>query len=134
MTKQNNQVYIHLVWSTAERQQALTSEVQVWLWPALAECARGVGSGFVVVGGTDDHIHVLTQLPVATSIAEVVRRLKGASSRFAHQRGLADFAWQEGYAAFSVSFDQLPALEQYIRNQAQHHASGQASQLYEPQV
>ena len=128
MPKQNNQVYVHLVWSTAGRQQALSPDIQAWLWPALAESARGAGSAFVVVGGADDHIHLLTQLPVTVSIAELVRRLKGASSRFLHQRGLADFAWQEGYAAFSVSFDQLPALEHYIRNQAEHHASGQTNQ------
>ena len=40
MTKQNNQMYIHLVWSTAERQQALTAEVQAWAWPASRECAH----------------------------------------------------------------------------------------------
>ena len=46
MTKQNNHVYIHLVWSTAGRQQALTSEVQVWLWPASRGCAHVPDSAF----------------------------------------------------------------------------------------
>ena len=46
MTKQNNQVYIHLVWSTAERQQALTPDVQACLWPALTERVRGVVKTF----------------------------------------------------------------------------------------
>jgi hypothetical protein len=36
------------------------------------------------------------------------------------ERG-ADFAWQEGYGAFSVSASNLAAVEKYIHNQAKHH-------------
>ena len=46
MAKQNNLVYIHLVCSTAERQQALTPDMQAWLWPALAQCAHVPDSAF----------------------------------------------------------------------------------------
>jgi hypothetical protein len=31
------------------------------------------------------------------------------------------FAWQKGYAAFSVSASNVPAVKKYIQNQEQHH-------------
>ena len=102
----------------------LVSAVTQWLWPALAEAARSVGCGYVVIGGMPDHVHALVALPMAVTVAEVVRRLKGASSRLLHLRGLPDFAWQEGYGAFSVSRDHLPVVEAYIRNQLAHHGGG----------
>jgi hypothetical protein len=31
------------------------------------------------------------------------------------------FAWQQGYAAFSVSLSRVAAVQEYIRHQAEHH-------------
>ena len=31
------------------------------------------------------------------------------------------FAWQKGYAAFSVSASNIAAVERYVRSQEQHH-------------
>ena len=36
---------------------------------------------------------------------------------------LAEFAWQEGYGSFSVSYSVLNAVKNYIQNQKQHHAT-----------
>ena len=119
--KQFQQVHVHLVYATANRVPVLTREVCDWLWPALAESARSVGCNYVVVGGVADHVHVLVALPMAVAVAEVIRRLKGASSRLLHLRGLAEFAWQEGYGAFSASRDHLAIVEAYVRNQPTHH-------------
>jgi hypothetical protein len=33
------------------------------------------------------------------------------------------FAWQEGYAAFSVSSSNLDAVINYVEHQPEHHAS-----------
>jgi len=122
MSKVFNCLHVHLVWSTAQRVPIMTNEVQSWLWPALAEKARKLGSQRVVVGGMPDHIHVLTEFSPTHSIADLARHLKGASVRVARLRGLMDFAWQEGYGAFAVSRWDLDRIEAYIRNQAAHHA------------
>ncbi len=34
---------------------------------------------------------------------------------------LADFAWQEGYGSFSVSFSALDQVKKYIQTQQEHH-------------
>ena len=58
-----------------------------------------------MVGGCIDHVHILTSLPVTKNLAELVRTVKANSSRWI--KGLDscynNFAWQEGYGAFSVS-------------------------------
>ena len=88
MRHQYVSLHVHLVWAVNQRQPLVSVEVQAWMWPLLAQKARDLGSQFVVVGGVEDHVHVLTELPATVSVAELVRRLKGASSKIASDRGL----------------------------------------------
>ena len=71
------------------------------------------------IGGANDHIHLLIQLPQILPLAKAVLTIKSNSSRWAHAQN-HKFAWQEGYAAFSVA-SQLPAVLRYIQNQSTHH-------------
>jgi putative transposase len=55
-------------------------------------------------------------------LADVLRELKKASSVWVHEQiGLMTFAWQEGYAAFTVSPTARPAVKRYIAHQEEHH-------------
>lgn len=49
--------------------------------------------------------------------------LKGGSSKWIHETfpSLANFAWQDGYAAFSVCESIKDAVINYIFNQRMHH-------------
>ncbi|MSP93596.1 MAG: IS200/IS605 family transposase [Myxococcales bacterium] len=116
-------LHVHLVWAVKERESLISVEVRAWMWPLLAQKARDLGSQFVVVGGVEDHVHVLPELPATVSVAELVRRLQGASSKIASDRGLSELSWQEGYAAFTVSRGARDGLATYIRNQENHHAN-----------
>ena len=52
----------------------------------------------------------------------MLRELKKASSVWVHEQiGLQSFAWQEGYAAFTVSVTSREAIRTYIANQERHH-------------
>jgi putative transposase len=53
-------------------------------------------------------------------ISKALQVLKANSSRWLHEHGL-DFAWQEGYGAFSVSSSNRNAVRTYIEHQAEHH-------------
>ncbi len=77
----------------------------------------------VAIGGVEDHIHVLLSIPSTVSIAKAMQLLKGASSKWIHDEFPQhnDFAWQEGYGAFSIGKSQVESTKQYITNQAQHH-------------
>jgi putative transposase len=67
-----------------------------------------------------DHIHLLIQLPQSLPLAKAILTIKSNSSRWAHAQN-HKFAWQEGYAAFSVSASLVPAVVRYIQNQEAHH-------------
>jgi Transposase IS200 like len=55
-------------------------------------------------------------------LADFMRELKKASSAWAHNLiGVSRFAWQEGYAAFTVSATARPSVQRYIANQELHH-------------
>lgn len=56
----------------------------------------------LAVGGTEDHVHVLLSLPANLELANAMRTIKSGSSRWMHETaGQPEFAWQEGYGAFS---------------------------------
>ena len=54
-------------------------------------------------------------------VAALVHVMQGASSRWMARHGVRGFAWQNGYAAFSVGESQRPTLERYVARQAEHH-------------
>ena len=115
---------IHLVFSTKRREKSLPDEFQPKLWAYMAGIARNNKFTAIQVGGFSDHVHALLLLPAVLPLAKAVQLLKGNSSKWINETKAAgaDFAWQEGYGAFSVGASQTQAVVRYIRNQAAHHA------------
>ncbi len=62
------------------------------------------------VGGIENHIHALVDIPRTLTVSEAIKRLKGGSSHAINQLGLlkTHFAWQDGYSAFIVSSSAAP--------------------------
>lgn len=77
----------------------------------------------ILGGGVEDHVHLLVSLSREESLSDVVRDVKSASSGWIHEtiHGEKMFAWQAGYAAFSVSQSSLEGVRNYIANQEEHH-------------
>jgi len=74
----------------------------------------------VAIGGTANHVHILFHLSPKTALAKGVQHIKSNSSKWMGEQGI-EFAWQEGYGAFSVSSSNLDQVAGYIRNQEAHH-------------
>lgn len=74
-----------------------------------------------IVGGVEDHVQLLGSLKTTHAPADITREIKKASSNWMAQHHDPRFAWQEGYAIFSVSWTHSQALRSYIANQADHH-------------
>jgi putative transposase len=55
------------------------------------------------------------------NLAKAMQVLKANSSRWLGEYGF-DFAWQDGYGAFSVSGSNVKAVRHYIEHQPEHHA------------
>jgi putative transposase len=115
--------YMHCVFSTKERRRLITAELQSRLWPYLGGVARENGMTALEIGGVEDHVHILLRVPATIPIAKAVQLIKGNSSKWVHETFPAqwEFAWQEGYAAFSIGISGVTDTIEYIRNQAEHH-------------
>ncbi len=111
---------IHLVFSTKERKALIPSDRLEKLWAYCVGIGRNHNLPLLAVGGTENHVHILLALSAPVPLAKAVQTLKSNSSRWVRDHGI-NFAWQEGYAAFSVSASQAPRVKEYIRNQAKHH-------------
>jgi len=72
------------------------------------------------VGGMEDHIHLLLQFPATVVISEAIKTIKANSSSWMSDE-IGQFAWQQGYGAFSVSKSNMAAVMTYIQNQERHH-------------
>lgn len=74
-----------------------------------------------MVGGTENHAHVLLSLPATIALAKAVQLIKGASSHWMNENHTNGFAWQQGYGAFTVGISQRDDTIAYIRSQAEHN-------------
>jgi REP element-mobilizing transposase RayT len=117
-------LYTHVVFSTKDRRPQITTSLEERLYPYLGGILRDLNGRLLHVNGADDHTHILISSPPTASLAELVGKVKGCSSKWVNdtfpQR--AKFAWQRGYAAFSVSQSQIPVVARYIERQKAHHA------------
>jgi REP element-mobilizing transposase RayT len=128
-------VFVHVTWGTWDRLPLLTGEVERAVHRALSDGCEELGAQVIAVGGVDDHIHLLVRLPASISLAELMRRIKGASAHLVtHQVAPGEFfRWQGGYGAFSVSPRHLARVRDYIADQRDHHAIGTLLPQLEPE-
>lgn len=88
----------------------------------LGGCVRELGGTAVSVGVTPDHVHCLAGLKATHCLSDFMRVLKSESSEWIHKElKEAQFQWQEGYGAFTVSPAQLDKVRQYILNREEDH-------------
>ena len=112
--------YIHVIFSTKDRRKTIAKKLQSELWAYIAGTCKKNGIITAAVGGVEDHMHILLDLPPKLPLAKAVNILKANSSRWMGER-IEEFFWQEGYAAFSVSASNLDMVTRYIQNQEAHH-------------
>ena len=113
---------VHSVFSTKERRPFVRSEeVRTEIYAYIAGILRNLQSPSIIIGGAEDHIHILSSLSKNVALSELIGRIKGSSSKRLKEKGIHGFAWQNGSGAFSVSESQVAAVTAYIANQAEHH-------------
>ena len=112
---------IHCVFSTKQRRNLIAPEIQPQLWAFLGGIARKNGFKALMVGGTENHVHILLSVPATMPLAKAMQLMKGASSHWMNATFKTEFSWQEGYGAFTVGVSQKIDTIAYIQNQAEHH-------------
>jgi len=116
-------LYVHGIFSTKGRQVMITPDLQIRLWAYMGGIARENRMKALAIGGTEDHVHVLLSIPATLAVAKVIQLVKGGSSKWIHDNfaNMRQFAWQEGYGAFSINVSLVETTIQYIARQAEHH-------------
>ena len=115
-------LYIHLIFSTKERAPCLSASVRPDLHAYLATVLANLNSPAVLINSVADHVHLVVSLKPTHMISKVLQELKKASSVWVHEEmHVPEFAWQDGYAAFTVSASVLPEVVAYVRGQEEHH-------------
>ena len=117
-------VYIHLVFSTKERRPFLRDKpARDSLHGYLGGISKNLDCPPILIGGVEDHVHLLCRFARTITQAEWVKELKRVSNGWLKEQGseYADFEWQGGYADFSVSKSNLEQVKRYIANQEEHH-------------
>lgn len=124
MSQSLAQMYIHAVFSTKERRPILQdADVRSRLHQYIGGTCRSVDCPSLIIGGVEDHVHILFRLGRSVDVATFIREVKRESSKWIKEsfRALSAFSWQAGYGAFSVSPSHIEPLKKYIAGQAEHH-------------
>jgi REP element-mobilizing transposase RayT len=112
----------HVIFSTKDREPLITARLDDDLLAYLGGIVRELGGALRAANARPDHVHLLCSLPPMVAMADALRGVKTNSARWVHRsRNYADFEWQTGYGAFSVSHSLAPAVVRYIGDQEKHH-------------
>ena len=124
MTQSLARTLLHTVFSTKDRRPfrrdiSLREELHRYLGGILInhDCQP------IIIGGVEDHVHILSTLSRTCQAAEMVKEVKRGSSLWLKTKSpdLRDFGWQNGYGVFSIGFSQVETVRKYIAGQAEHH-------------
>jgi putative transposase len=113
----------HIIFSTKGRERLIAPDVKAELYLYIGGVIREEGGTLLAINGMEDHLHLLVTLPGSIPVSQLMRVVKANSSRWVKQKWPQHnkFAWQEGYGAFSVSESAKEDVQEYIRNQEEHH-------------
>jgi REP element-mobilizing transposase RayT len=124
MPQSHSAVHVHLVFSTKDRVPFLRDpDLRTEMHAYIASVSQRLGCLPTIVGGVEDHVHILARLGRTIAQAEWVKELKRVSSLWIKEREpkLGDFGWQSGYGIFSVSMSNVEAVRAYVAGQEEHH-------------
>ena len=120
MSHTYSQNVVHVVFSTRERRKSIPAEFRPKVWAYAAGICKKHGIFVHAIGGMEDHVHLLIQIPPSLALAKAVAAIKANSARWANE-GANKIEWQEGYGAFSVSVSNVPTVVRYIQSQEARH-------------
>ena len=113
----------HIVFTTRKKQDFIIPALSVELYPYIGGIIREDKGKLLKIGGILNHIQILARFSASISVSEMMRRVKGSSSKWVNEssRSTQHFSWQRGYGAFSVSESAVENVISYIGNQDEHH-------------
>ena len=116
-------IYLHLVFHIKTTSPKIDEIHWERLHSYIGQLVNTTGCRVIRVGGTSDHIHIICLLSRDTTVSHLIEEIKRNSSRWLKSldERYNSFAWQAGYAAFSVSQSVVDKTIEYVSHQKQHH-------------
>ena len=123
--------YIHITFSTKNRQAFIDDNIKDELFRYLGGICKNMECNPIIVGGHKDH-HILCLLSRKVALMKLIEELKSHSSKWIKTKGenYQKFYWQNGYGGFSVNSTQLDVVKNYILNQEEHHKNKSYKEEY----
>ncbi|HTD99324.1 MAG TPA: IS200/IS605 family transposase [Mucilaginibacter sp.] len=121
MPQSYSAIWVHLIWSTKNREPILTSPLRNEVFKVIKTIASDFEIYLDCINGVEDHVHLLVRVRTDQSIADIVKTIKGNSWEYFKDDPERYVSWQDGFAVFSVSPDSLKRVRSYIYNQEKHH-------------
>ena len=123
------QILYHIVFATKNREPVLRKERREELYRYIWGIIEKRDGHLYRIGGTDDHIHILSSLHPSIALSDLIKEIKVASTKWTKtNHAFPGFThWQGGYGAFTCSVNSKERIVEYIKNQEPHHAKESAT-------
>ncbi|MES2515765.1 MAG: IS200/IS605 family transposase [Bacteroidota bacterium] len=123
MANTYTQIHIQFVFAVKYKAGLIHPSWKDELYKYITGIIQNNNHKLVCINGISDHIHILIGIRPSQSISDLLKDIKGSSSKWINEKKFTreKFEWQEGYGAFSYSKSQVKHVIAYIENQEEHH-------------
>ena len=115
--------YLHIIFSTKNRYPFISEHIMEELFCYIGGTCKNLECNPIIVGGHNDHVHILCSLSRKITLMKLIEELKTHSSKWIKTKGqqYENFYWQNGYGGFSIHPKQIDSVKNYILSQNEHH-------------
>jgi putative transposase len=117
------QLLYHIVFRTKNSINSINPGSSEQLYSYISGILRNKSCHLFRINGTENHLHILTDVHPSIALADLLREIKTSTSIWMKEKGLYPLftGWAEGYGAFTCSYYDLGDIIDYIKNQQEHH-------------
>lgn len=123
MANTYHQIYLQFIFAVKYRSAVLDKAWRSKVQGVIGNLINETGCKTIIVNAVEDHMHCFVGLRPAVSISELMKIVKGKSSKYINDHSLTSerFEWQEGYGVFSYRQRDVDQIYNYVKNQEAHH-------------
>ncbi|HZK76157.1 MAG TPA: IS200/IS605 family transposase [Candidatus Kapabacteria bacterium] len=117
-------ILLHYIFAPKHRENRLRDDFRDELHRYIHGILNNTKNKQLAIGSVEDHMHLFVSMHPTESPANLIKLVKGNSSRFINEKGFVKrpFEWQEGYGVFSHSASEKERVMFYVEHQKEHHA------------
>jgi REP element-mobilizing transposase RayT len=117
------QILYHIVFRTKRNVKCINSEHAPQLYGYIWGIIKNKNGTLFQINGMPDHIHILSDLHPSVALADYIKDIKVASSKWMKASGyFPNFkGWSVKYCALTESSKEKNLLIHYIKNHQEHH-------------